>query len=446
MVVITKGSIPKNIILFSLPLMASNLLQVVFNMSDIAVVGHFAGSMALGSVGSTSQLVFFFTGVIIGLANGVNVIMAYWLGRKSRKDIHETLQTSFIITLAAGLIMALIGVTFSKIILSLMNTKKELLMGAVTYFIIYMTGLPGLALYNYAASVMSAAGDTRRPLIYLTISGVLNILLNLFFVVVLKMSVAGVAVASVISIYVSAIMALEHLLKTKKEIHLDLSRINVNISKSRQILKLGLPASLQNAIFAFANIFIQIGVNTFSATMVAGNAIASNADPIVYEAMGAFYIASATFIAQNYGANNKSRVLKSYLISIFFSTTLGLLLGILLITFSNGFLAIFTSDIEVIKCAKERLFIMAFSYFISAFMDCSIAASRGLGKTFVPSIFVILGSCVFRIIWIKTIFAYFGTIESLFSLYAFSWSITAIAQIIYFIHIYKKAFTVIKTL
>lgn len=441
MIELTQGPILKNIIKFSLPLMASNLLQVLFNMSDIAVVGHFAGSAALGAVGSTAQLVFFFTGVIIGLASGVNVIVAYWIGSNSKKDLFETLQTGFIICLLIGVILAIVGVAAARPVLFLMNTKDELLDGAALYFIIYMTGLPALSLYNFAASVMSAAGDTKRPLIYLTVAGVLNIALNLFFVIVLKMSVAGVALASSISLYVSATLAISHLLKTKSIIHLTLSHLTLNVHKARQILKLGIPAGLQNAIFAFANIFIQVGVNTFSATMVAGNAIASNADPIVYESMGALYIACASFIGQNYGAAKKERVIKSYLYSMASAVVLGVVFGVALHIYSDGFLRLFTRDSAVIECAKQRLSIMSASYFIAAFMDCTIAASRGLAKTFMPSVFVILGSCVFRIIWIKTIFAHFMTIESLFLLYAFSWAITAIAQIIYFLLIYKKAFS-----
>lgn len=438
---LTSGSISKNITLFSFPLVASGLLQVLFNMSDIAVVGHFAGSLALGCVGSVAQLIFFVTGLIIGVTSATNVLTAYWLGAKSRKDLTETLETSFTVALALGIAVAVLGILLGRPVLLLMGTKDELLSGSVLYFMIYMAGVPGLALYNFSSAVLSAAGDTKSPLIYLSIAGGVNIALNLFFVIVLKLSVLGVALASAISLCVSAVLSLAHLIRGRGAIRLRIRGLKINIHKARQILKLGIPTGLQNSIFAFANIFIQSAVNRFSSVMVAGVAVSSNADPLVYEAMGAVYTAAATFIAQNYGAGNRRRVRSSYLFSLFLSSFIGLLLGLSIYFFSDAFLFLFTSDPVVAAAAKKRIGIMAFSYFISAFMDCSIAASRGLGKTFTPAVFVILGSCVFRILWVKTVFSYFMTIESLFLLYPFSWGLTAVSQVIYFIHTYKKSFS-----
>lgn len=437
---LSEGNLFKQIFCFSVPLILSNLLQVLFNMSDIAVVGRFAGSFALGSVGSTAQLVFLFTGIIIGIGSGVNVIVAFYLGAKNQKDVTETIQSSLAICLISGIALMVIGVILAKPVLFFMKTKSELIGDATIYFKIYMTGMPALALYNFSAAVLSAYGDTRRPLAFLSIAGVLNVALNLFFVIVLKMSVRGVALASVISQYVCAVLSVATLLLEKSEIHLSLKKIKLNPHKTSKILRLGLPAGLQNAVFAFANVFIQVGVNSFDAVMVAGTAAASNADPFAYEIMGAFYTACATFIGQNYGAANKKRVLKSYLISMFYAFGFGLLIGFGIFAFGKQFLSIFTTDKAVIDCGLQRILIMSFSYCIAPFMDCTIAASRGLGKTAVPSVFVILGSCVFRILWIQTVFAYFKTIPSLFLLYIFSWTITAIAEIVYFVKVYRETF------
>lgn len=435
---LVNGSLFKNILLFSLPLMISNTLQVFFNMADIAVVGHFAGSLALGSVGSTSILIFFFTGFAIGIGAGINAISAYFIGAKSSKDLTETVQTASFISLIIGILLGVTGFFLCKPILVLMQTKPELMDGAVLYFRICMIGLPAIAIYNFGNAVLNASGDTVSPLIYLSIAGLLNVVLNLIFVIVFKMDVAGVAVASIISQYVSSILILRQLIYSKRNVKLKLKNFKINTDKTISILKIGIPSGIQFAIFSIANLFIQSAVNSFDASMVAGNAAAANADPLVYDVMAAFYTAGATFIAQNFGAKKKDRILKSFYISILYAFLTALILGLLLFFFGRQFLLIFSSDELVIQSGLARLKVMALSYCISAFMDATIAASRGLGKTLAPSIIVILGSCVFRIVWIYTIFAWIKTFHSLFLLYPFSWIITAIAEIIYFIYAYKN--------
>ncbi len=435
----TEGSLCKNIFVFSIPLMFSNLLQALFNMSDLAVVGHFAGPLSLGAVGSTTQLVMFITGILIGLASGINVIAAFYIGAKKEKDLAETVHTGAEICLIAGTAMLVLGFCFAEKILVLMGTKPELIEGATLYLRIYMLGMPAVALYNFGNSILSAAGDTRRPLIFLTAAGILNIALNLFFVIVFRMDVAGVAFASIISQYLSAALILRSLTHEKNGTRLRLRTLKINRHKAAKILKVGLPAGIQNAIFAFANIFIQVGVNSFDAVMVAGNSAAANADPLVYDVMAAFYMGCAGFIGQNYGAAKPGRVAKTYFVALGYSFIFGLVLGLGIHAAGRPFLAIFTSDPAVIEAGLQRISIMSLSYCVSAFMDNTIAASRGLGKTFVPSIIVILGSCVFRIIWIYTVFAWFKTIHSLYLLYVFSWGITALAEIIYFVRIFRKA-------
>lgn len=437
---LTEGSLPKKIFLFSLPLMFSNLLQVLFNMADIAVVGKFAGSNALGSVGSTTILVGLFTGFLIGLGGGINVLVALHIGAQNEKEVKETVSTSYILCIAMGILLLFIGFFGAHPILSLMNTKEELLNGAVLYLRIYFLGLPALAIYNCGNAVLSAAGDTKKPLIYLSIAGVINVILNLVFVIGFHLDVAGVAIASIVSQYLSAILITLTLIRSSKIYSLP-RNWNSFIKRDKLIalLKLGLPAGLQNVIFMFANLFVQTGVNSFSATMVAGNSAAANADSLTYEVMAAFYVACSSFMGQNLGAKKKERVLKSYFISLTYSFLIGLFLGVSVLLMGPAFLSLFSSDAAVIDAGMYRLKIMSISYAFSAFMDCTIAASRGLGKTIVPTIIVVLGSCVFRVIWIYTIFAYFKTIPSLYLLYIFSWSITAIVEIIYFRKVYQES-------
>lgn len=436
---LTEGPLAKQILLFSLPLALSNLLQVMFNMSDVAVVGRFAGSTALGSVGSTSIFVTLFTGFLIGLSNGINVLVARFYGARHPEDVRRTVHSALIVSLAAGVLLLLVGLVGSPALLRLLNTKEDLLPGAILYLRVYFMGMPALALYNFGNAIFSAIGDTKRPLIYLSIAGGLNIVLNLFFVIVCGMDVAGVALASAISQCVSAFLILRSLTRAQDCYALDFKQARLDPEMTRRILALGLPAAFQNAIFAIANLFIQAGVNSFDSLMVKGNSAAANADNMIYDAMAAFYMACASFMSQNYGAGKVERVKKSYIISLAYSFGVGLVLGGCLFFFGRTFLALFTTESAVIDAGMKRVAVMAFAYCVSAFMDCTIAASRGLGKTVVPTVIVIMGSCVFRVIWVYTIFAHFHTIPSLYALYPCSWSLTAIAEIIYFAHCYKDA-------
>lgn len=439
---LTEGSLGKKIFLFSLPLMLSNLLQVLFNMADIAVVGKFAGSNALGSVGSTSILVTLFTSFLIGVGGGINVLVALHIGASNKKEAKETITTAYVLCLCMGILLLIVGISSARGILSLMNTKPELIDGAVLYLRIYFLGLPAVGVYNCGNAILSAAGDTKKPLYFLSIAGVVNVALNLLLVIVFHLDVAGVAIASIISQYISAILITYAITHGDNVYTISLRhqtlRSLVFKDKLIAILKLGLPSGLQNMVFMFANLFVQVGVNSFSATMVAANSAAANADGPVYEVMAAFYVACSSFMGQNLGAKKKNRVLKSYFVSLSYSFFIGLILGLTILFMGPDFLLLFTSDPAVIELGMYRLKIMSVSYAFSAFMDCTIAASRGLGKTVVPTFIVIMGSCVFRVIWIYTIFAYFKTIPSLYLLYIFSWAITAAAEIIYFQAIYRR--------
>jgi len=435
---LTEGRLGRQILFFGLPLMFSNLLQVLFNMADIAVVGRFAGATALGSVGSTATLVTLFTGFLMGLSNGVNVLVARYLGARSGDDTRETVHTSALICLIVGILFLVIGLTFSRPLLTLLNTKEELIDGAVLYLKIYFLGMPGLALFNFGNAVLSAAGDTKTPLIYLFIAGFVNVVLNIVFVVGCGMGVAGVAIASEVSQYLSGILIVISLLRSGEIYKLRLLDLRIYPDKARFILNLGIPSGFQNSIFAIANLFIQTGVNSFDTVTVEGISAATNADALVYDVMAAFYTACSSFMSQNFGAGKRDRVLKSYFVSLAYSFGFGAVLGLGLTVFSDQFLGLFTTVPEVIAAGRTRLIVMGLSYPFSAFMDCSLAASRGLGKSLVPMILVIMGSCVFRIIWIYTVFNHYHTVMSLYLLYIFSWSITGIAETVYFARCYKS--------
>ena len=393
---LTHGPLVQQIILFSLPLMATNVLQVLFNMSDVAVVGQFAGPEALGSVGSTSILVSLFTGFLIGMGSGVNVVVARYIGARHDQDVHEAVHTSLILSLIVGVIIMALGFLFTPAMLSMLGTKPVLM------------------------------------------AGVINILLNLFFVIVCHLAAAGVALASIISQYISAALVILSLRRSGSVVRLERLMLRIEPHKAKQVLSLSIPAGLQNAIFAIANLFIQAGVNSFDELMVEGNAAAANADALVYDVMAAIYTACSSFMSQNYGAGKRKRIIHSYFISMVFSFGIALVMSALLVIFGRQFLGIFTNVEEVAQAGMIRLRIMGCSYAFSAFMDCTIAANRGLGKSFVPTVIVIMGSCVFRIIWVYTVFAYFHTIESLYLLYIVSWAITAAAEMICLRRVYRE--------
>ena len=435
---LTEGSLPVNILRFSIPLMLSNVLQVLFNMSDIAVVGRFSGPEALGAVGSTTILVTLFTGFLIGMGSGVNVMVAHFLGAQRPKHVSETLHTSALLLLISGMLIFAVGFAFTPLFLSLMHTKPVLMDGAVRYLRIYLVGMPALAVFNFGSAVLSASGDTRHPLMFLSLAGAVNVALNLLFVIVFGMAEAGVALASALSQYLSAGLIVLSLMRRHESFGLHFNQLRLNPEKCRKILRISVPSGLQNAIFAFANLFIQTGVNSFDAVMVEGNAAAANADALIYDLMAAVYTACSSFMSQNNGAGKRDRVLKSYLISLAYSFGIAAVLSGLLVIFGREFLSLFTREPEVAEAGLVRLRIMGCSYAFSAFMDCTIAASRGLGKSFVPTVIVILGSCVFRVIWVFTVFAWFGTIESLYLLYIFSWTLTAVAEIVYFVRVFRQ--------
>lgn len=434
----TSGSLWKNILLFSLPLMMTQVLEVLFNLSDVAIAGKFADYIALGAVGSTTLLVTLFTGFLIGMGAGVNVRAAHRLGAGDDDGVRMTVHSSLLVCSITGLIACLVCLFLAEPMLELLKTKSELLPSAVTYLKIYSLGMPAMAVYNFGSGILSACGETRRPLVYLSIAGALNIALNLFFVICCGMAADGVATASVISQYLSAALIVIHLARRKDCCALRPSRKYISRRACADVLMLGIPAGIQNAVFAVANLFVQTGVNHFDAMTVSGNSAAANADAIIFNVQAAIHTGCASFISRNRGAGDHSRMMKSYVVSLTYSFAAGAILGGLLMLFGHGFLSLFANDEAVISAGMERIYIMGWSYPIAAFMDCTIAAARGIGKTIVPTIMVIMGSCVFRVAWVYTIFAYFQTITSLYLLYSFSWAITAAAEMAYFLTVSRK--------
>lgn len=432
------GKLPKQILLFSLPLMASNVLQVLFNMADIAVVGQFAGSISLAAVGSTATAVTLFTGILIGISGGVNALIARYYGGSNREELARTVHCAAIICLLCGIAMLVFGIFGTRPLLRLLNTKEELLDKACLYMQIYFCGMPALALYNFGNAVYSAIGNTRKPLYYLLFAGILNVLLNLLFVIVCKLDVAGVAIASITSQYLSAALIMTALFRSGEAYHLRWKELRLYRKNCREILMLGIPSGLQNGIFYVANLFVQAGVNHFDTIMVAGNSAAANSDGLVYDVMAAFYTACSSFIGLNYGAGRKKQVWHSYLICLGYSFGIGAILGLSLVAFGPAFLSLFANEAAVIDAGMKRLAIMGPCYCASAFMDNAIAASRGLGKSFVPMVIVISGSCIFRIVWVMTVFAWFQTITSLYLVYICSWALTALLENWYFIRCYRK--------
>ena len=437
---LTRGSLYNKILIFAVPLIATNLLQVLFNMADLAVVGQFSGvETAVGSIGSTTMLVHLFTGFLIGTGGGVNAIVAKYFGANDEEGVSNTVHTAAIFSLAMGVGAYVLSLVVALPILNLIKTKEDLIDGAILYIRIYFIGMPALAVYNFGNGVLSSVGDTRRPLIFLTISGVCNILLNILFVTVFDMDVAGVAIASVISQYVSAVLIVGALIKSKDVYGLKLKKLRITLKSLGEINKIGVPAGIQAAMFQVANLFIQSGVNSFSTELVSGNSAALNAEAFTYSIMTAFYTACSTFVGQNYGAGKKKRILKTYFICSLYSFIVATVLGAVgMAVFGRYFLMIFTDNPAYIDAGMVRMRIMGFSYCWSVFLDCTVAASRGLGKSIWPMFFVVMGSCVFRIIYIYTVFKAFHTPEVLYLLYLISWLLTAVAEIIYFAVIYKK--------
>ena len=425
------GAILPKMLRFAVPLMCSSVLQLLFNAADVIVVGRWAGDNSLAAVGSNTSLINLLVNLFIGLSVGANILAARCYGAGDKEGLRQTVHTSILLSLLSGVVLAIVGALGASTILGWMQSPEAVRGLAAVYLRIYFLGMPATMVYNFGAALLRAVGDTRRPLYYLLTAGIVNVVLNLFFVIVCKLDVAGVAIATVISQVISATLVLRCLIREQGGIHLELRQLRIWPSRLRQILQVGLPAGFQGVLFALSNVVIQSSVNSFQETVVAGNAAAANIERFVYAAMNAFYQANISFSSQNYGAGQYNRLRPILLRAQGCVIATGVLLGGLAVLFGRQLLSIYTDSPDVIDVGLERLAIVCGTYAICGMMDVMVGSLRGLGYSIMPMIVSLLGACVLRLIWIATIFQLpqFHTPETIYWSYPFSWIITFLAHV-----------------
>ena len=432
------GPLLGKILLFSVPLMMSGILQLLFNAADIIVVGRFAGSSALAAVGSTSSLINLLINVFVGLSVGVNVLVAKYYGGQREKDMSETVHTAVLTSLLSGLFLVILGGIAARPLLHLMGTPDDVLDQAVLYMRIYFLGMPVLMVYNFGAAILRAIGDTRRPLYFLFMAGVVNVALNLFFVIGLGMGVDGVGWATVISEHVSALLVLKSLMEAPGALKLNLKELRIHPKKLKRIVKIGLPAGMQGAIFSISNVLIQSSVNSFGSIAMAGNTASANIEGFVYTAMNAVYQTNLSFTSQNLGGRKYSRINRIMYICLAVVTVVGITLGITAVLAGDLLLGIYSSDAQVLRYGMLRLEIICGTYFLCGIMDCMVGSLRGLGYSVIPMFVSLTGACGFRVLWVFTVFAAYRSLDVLYLSYPVSWAITAIAHMITFRKIRRK--------
>ena len=432
------GPLLGKILLFSVPLMMSGILQLLFNAADIIVVGRFAGSSALAAVGSTSALINLLINVFVGLSVGVNVLVAKYYGGRREKDMSETVHTAITTSEIGRAFLVVLGLVAAKPLLHLMGTPDDVLSQSVLYMRIYFLGMPVLMLYNFGAAILRAIGDTRRPLYFLFAAGIVNVVLNLFFVIGLGMGVDGVAWATVISEHISALLVLKSLMEAPGALKLSLKNLRIHPKKLKRIIKIGLPAGMQGAIFSISNVLIQSSVNSFGSIAMAGNTASSNIEGFVYTAMNAVYQTNLSFTSQNLGGRKYSRINKIMYICLGVVTVVGLSLGLTAVLGGRMLLGIYSSDPEVLRYGMLRLGIICTTYFLCGIMDCMVGSLRGLGYSIIPMFVSLTGACGFRVLWVFTVFAAYHSLDVLYLSYPVSWAITAAAHMITFRKIRRK--------
>ena len=432
------GPLLKKILLFSLPLMLSGILQLLFNAADVVIVGRFAGAHALAAVGSTTSLINLLINVFMGLSVGTNVMTARYLGTNDEKGVGELVHTSLLLAFVSGVVLIFIGFFLSEPILSLMGTPDDVLDQAVLYMRVYFTGMPVVMVYNFGYAVFRAIGDTRRPLYYLTIAGILNVVLNILFVTQFNMGVAGVAAATVISQALSSVLLLRALAKTDACYKFVLKKLAIKKKQLFMIIRVGLPAGIQGSLFSISNVLIQSSVNYFGTIVMAGNAAASNIGNFQYTAMNSFYQTAISFVSQNFGAGKFERIKRIAFLCIACVSVTGIVLGIVAFVFGENLLGIYSTEPEVIKFGLIRLSMIGLPYFMAGIMDVLVGCIRGMGYSVVPMIASLIGVCGLRIVWIFSIFQRYKTLEVLYLSYAVTWTVTALCHFIFLLYIYRK--------
>ena len=434
------GPLLSRILLFAIPLICSGVLQLVFNATDIIVVGRFVSSNAMAAVGSTSSLINLLVNFFIGISVGANVLVARFRGANDFDDAQETVQTALITAVAGGFVLIALGILLARPMLVWMATPDEVIGQAVLYMRVYFIGMPATMLYNFGAAILRAVGDTRRPLYFLTLAGLVNVAGDLLFVLVLDMGVAGVAVATVISQIISATLIVLCLMRQDGMCNVNLRRMKFHRDKFLRIMQVGLPAGLQSVIFNISNVLIQSSINSFGATVVAGNTAASNIEGFVYTSMNALYQTSLSFTSQNLGARQFGRIDKILVRCLALVFVIGLVLGIGAHLLGQTLLGIYTGEPEVIAYGMMRLGVVSVTYCLCGMMDVVAGSVRGLGYSILPMLVSLVGACVFRIIWIFTVFQWKHTLFSLYISYPISWALTICAHLVCYFAVRRRVF------
>ena len=429
------GTIMDKLISFALPLMVSGILQLMFNAVDIIVVGRFSGSQALAAVGSTTALINVFTNLVIGVSLGANVLAARFYAAGKDKEMSETVHTAITLALVSGVVMAVVGLVFSRWALEIMGTPADVIDQSTLYMRIYFLGMPFFMVYNYGAAILRAVGDTKRPLMFLIVAGVINAVLNMFLVIAFHMGVAGVAIATVISQMISCLLVLRCLYKTDGSYQLRFSRLCMKKFYLVQIFQVGIPAGIQSTVINISNALLQSSVNSFGSTAMAGYTAANNVLGFLYASVNAVTQACMSFTSQNYGVGKYKRMDRVLLDCGILSFIIAFVLGCGSYIFGGEILKIYTEDPEVIRCGVEILSITTVPYFLCGIMDLFPGALRGMGHSGVPMILSIIGTVGTRIVWIFWIFPEYRSLYTLFISYPASWGITIVMQVICFIFV-----------
>ena len=434
----TEGPLTTKIIKFTIPVMLSGILQLLFNTADVIVVGRFTGKTALAAVGSTGSLINLLVSLFMGLSIGTNVLVARYQGAKDDKAVSETVHTSIALGIVGGLILLIIGIVATRPLLEMMATPEDVIDQSTLYMRILFFGMPLNLILNFGAAILRAIGDTKRPLYYLTIAGVINVILNILLVTVFSLGVAGVAIATVISEGVSCVLILLCLKHETGAIRLYFNRIKINPSKCVDIMKIGLPAGLQGCIFSISNVLIQSSVNSFGSTVMAGNTAASNIEGFVYVSMNSLHQTCISFTSQNFGAGKFKRIKKVLINCLVIVAITGLVLGNSAYFFGKYLLSAYNNEAEVISYGLIRLSIISTMYFLCGLMDVMVGAMRGIGYSILPMIVSLVGACGLRIVWIYTVFVKFRTLDILFISYPVTWTITFLSHLVCYYIVTRK--------
>ena len=432
------GPLLGKILVYAIPLMLSGILQLLFNAADVIVVGRFAGHESLAAVGSTSALINLLINVFIGLSIGANVLVAQYFGAGKEMEVQDTVHTAITISLICGLALVFLGIFAAGPLLKIMGTPDDVLEKAILYMRVYFTGMPVLMLYNFGAAILRAVGDTKRPLYFLIAAGVVNVILNLCFVILLHMGVAGVALATVLSQCISAVLVCRCLMKSDSAYRLDLSRLGVRWRTLKRIAQIGLPAGFQGAVFSVSNVLIQSSINAFDSVAMAGSTASANLEGFVYNAMNAVHQTNLSFTSQNLGGGKFERINRILLLCLGVVTVVGVVMGGGFVLLGPQLLRIYSSDPEVIRFGMVRLTIICGMYFICGWMDVLVGSLRGLGSSVIPMFVSLAGACGLRIVWIFTVFQWHHSLTVLYLSYPVTWVVTAAAHLICFMMIRRK--------